>query len=108
MTLTLINNDCLQNPKEIKDLDLSEEEMAALQALNGDDELAALPSKEELFGEQLEALANEYKGDKERLEEAEKENQKKVAQSLEEKLASRRQRRARKNLEEKELNALGN
>ncbi len=77
--------------------------MAALQAQNGDDELAALPSKEELFGEQLEAITNEYQEDMSKLEEAEKENKDKVAQSLQDKLAMRRQRRARKNLEEKEI-----
>ena len=50
----------------------------------------------------MEALKNEYETDKERYARQLEENQSKVQQSLQDKLAARRQRRARKNIEEKE------
>ena len=34
--------------------------MAQLAALNGEDELAPLPSNQDLFGEKMEALKDEY------------------------------------------------
>ena len=49
-----------QDPKTLQELNLSEEEMAQLAALNGEDELAPLPSNQDLFGEKMEALKDEY------------------------------------------------
>ena len=75
-------------------------------ALNAEEELAPLPSNEDLFGEKMEALKNEYQSDAERLEKNIEENKNKVESSLQDKLASRRQRRARKNIEEKEKSVM--
>lgn len=64
-----------------------------------------MPTNEQLFGERLEALKKEYEEDKERLTHLQAENQNRQKQSLEEKLNARKQRRARKNVEEKEKTA---
>ncbi len=64
-----------------------------------------MPTNEQLFGERLEALKKEYEEDKERLSHLQQENQHKQKQSLEEKLNARKQRRARKHVEEKEKTA---
>ena len=89
-------------------LDLTDEEKAKLLAenLNDGDELAPLPSKEELFGEKMEALKSEYQESKEKYDKDLEEQQNKVQQSLQDKLAARRQRRARKNIEDAEKSAL--
>ena len=83
-------------------MNLSEEELDRLAALNNDD-LAPQPSNEEIFGAKMEALKNEYQSDNERYQKTLEDNQKEVQRSLQDKLAARRQRRARKNIEEKEL-----
>ena len=85
---------------------MTEEELAQLGFLNDDDELAPQPTREDLFGEKMEALKNEYKEDAERYQKSMAENKNKVEQSLQDKLAARRQRRARKNVEEKEISAI--
>ena len=90
----------------MQQLNLTDEELAKLAALNDGDELAPPPSNNELFGEQLEALENEYQTDMERYEKTLAENQNKVQADLQSKLAARRQRRARKNIEEKEKSAM--
>ena len=87
-------------------MNLTEEELAALAALNNNDELAPPPSSEELFGAKMEALKKEYASDAERYEKTLAENERKVTISLQDKLAARRQRRARKNIEEKELSVM--
>ena len=87
-------------------MNLSDEELAQLAALNGEDELAPLPSNEDLFGEKMEALKNEYQSDAERHKQNLAENKNKVESSLQDKLAARRQKRARKNIEEKEKSVL--
>jgi len=94
------------DPKTLQELNLSEEEMAQLAALNGEDELAPLPSNQDLFGEKMEALKDEYQSDAERHKQNLEENKNKVESSLQDKLASRRQRRAMKNVEEKEKSVL--
>merc|ERR1712141_799701 len=95
------------DPKTLQELNLSKEELARLASLN-DEDLAPQPSNDLIFGAQMEALKNEYKSDNERYQKTLNENQNKVQQSLQDKLASRRQRRARKNIEEKEKKALKN
>lgn len=85
---------------------MTDEELQKLASLNDGDELAPPPSNEELFGEKMEALKNEYQSDKERYEKAIEKDKNEVQQSLQEKLASRRQRRARKNVEDAEKSAL--
>ena len=87
-------------------MNLTDEELAQLAALNSEEELAPLPSNQDLFGEKMEALKNEYQSDAERLEKNIEENKNKVESSLQDKLASRRQRRARKNIEEKEKSVM--
>jgi len=94
------------DPKTIEQLNLSDEELAQLAALNSDDELAALPSNADLFGERMEALQNEFKNDAERNQRILEENKNKVKSSLDDKLAVRRQKRARKNIEQKEKSVL--
>lgn len=84
-------------------LNLSEGEMAALAAMNTlDEDMPALPSSKELFGEMMDALKTEYQTDSERYNKINEDNQKKMKQSLQDKLAMRRQRRARNYIEEKE------
>ena len=87
-------------------MNLSDEELAQLAAMNNGDELAPLPSNQDLFGERMEALKNEFQSDAERHRKITEENKNKVESSLQDKLASRRQRRARKNIEEKEKSVL--
>lgn len=94
------------DPKTLQELNLSEEEMAQLAALNGEDELAPLPSNQDLFGEKMEALKDEYQSDAERHKQNLEENKNKVESSLQGKLAERRQKRAMKNVEEKEKSVL--
>lgn len=74
--------------------------------LLADDELAAPPSHSDIFGERLEALTNDLQEDQRRLENYEEETQNQVSHHLQDKLAMRRKRRARRNLEEKEAEAL--
>lgn len=83
---------------------LSEEE---LEKLLTDDEIAPQPSKEDIFGAEIERLANELTEDQKRLQQLEAEASNKVKSNLESKLAARRQRRARKNLEMKEMEYFG-
>ena len=90
----------------MQQLNLSDEELAALAALNDGDELAPPPSNQELFGEKMEALQDEYQTDQERYGKIVSENQNKVESELQKKLAARRQRRARKNIEEKEKSVM--
>ena len=91
-----------QDPKTLQELNLSEEELAALAALNNGDELAPPPSTDQLFGEQMEAIKKEYEDDNERYQKLLEKDKAEMNRKLEDKLAARRQRRARKNLEEKE------
>jgi hypothetical protein len=91
------------DPRTMAQLNLSEEEMAALAAMNTlDEDMPALPSSKELFGEMMDALKTEYQTDSERYNKINEDNQKKMKQSLQDKLAMRRQRRARNYIEEKE------
>ena len=83
---------------------MSEEELKTL--LLVDDELAPPPSSSDIFGERLEALTNDLQKDQERLQEQEEEAHGQVKNHLQEKLAARRKRRARVNLEQKEAEAL--
>jgi len=70
-----------------------------------DDDLAPPPSQEDIFG-QVDAIKEQYVEDNEKLIHQLQENQARVQDNLNEKLRNRRQRRARKNLEEKERDAL--
>ena len=83
---------------------MSEDELKNL--LLVDDELAPPPSSSDIFGERLEALTNDLQKDQERLQEQEEEAHGQVKNHLQEKLAARRKRRARVNLEQKEAEAL--
>jgi len=83
---------------------LTPEELAALNTLAADD-LAPPPSQEDIFG-QMDVLKSQFEEDKEKIEKQFKENQMRIENSLQDKIAARRQRRARKNLEEKELEAI--
>lgn len=74
-------------------------------AMLSNDDLAPPPSSEEVFGEKMEQITSEYQEDSERLNHQLTENKERQAHSLEEKLAARRQRRARVRLEEKEKKA---
>jgi len=84
--------------------ELDANDLAALSELTSG-ELAPMPSNELLFGERLEALKKEYEEDKERLNNLQSENQNRQKQTLEDKLNARKQRRARKHVEEKEKSA---
>jgi len=90
------------DPKTLQELNLSEEELAALAALNNGDELAPPPNSDQLFGEKMEAIKKEYEDDNQRYQKLLEKDKAEMNRNLEDKLASRRQRRARKNLEEKE------
>ena len=70
----------------MQELNLSEEELAQLSAMNGEDELAPLPSNQDLFGERMEALKNEFQSDAERHKKIVEENKSKVESSLQDKL----------------------
>jgi len=70
-----------------------------------DDDLAPPPSQEDIFG-QVDAIKEQYVEDNEKLIHQLQENQARVQDNLNEKLRDRRQRRARKNVEEKERDAL--
>ncbi len=112
---------CTQDPNE---LTLTPTQLSALYALNATEELAPPPSSEEVFGEKLQQMTDEFLEDQvgpmktvinngykvwifqNRLESQLAENQARVTQSLEAKLAARRQRRARKNVEQKEKEAM--
>jgi len=83
---------------------LTPEELAAFNAIS-DDDLAPPPSQEDIFG-QMDALKSQFEEDKDKIERQFKENQMRIENSLQDKIAARRQRRARKNLEEKELEAM--
>ena len=85
---------------------MTDEELATLAALNDEEDLAPQPSRDDLFGEKMEALKKEFASDTERYEKSLADNQNKVQQSLQDKLAARRQKRARKNIEEKEKSVL--
>jgi len=90
------------DPKTLQELNLSEEELAALAALNNGDELAPPPNSDQLFGEKMEAIKKEYEDDNQRYQKLLEKDKAEMNRNLEDKLAARRQRRARKNLEEKE------
>lgn len=94
------------DPKTLADLDLTESELAALAAMSGDDDLAPHPSNDQLFGAKMEALKSEFQEDSDRYAKQVEENQSRVKQSLADTLAKRRQRRARKNVEEKQKSVL--
>merc|ERR1719402_140830 len=84
---------------------LTPDQLAALSAISEDD-LAPPPSQEEVFGKKVEELKSEFLEDKDRLEHQIAENQARTNASLEAKLAARRQRRARMNVEAKEAEAM--
>ena len=94
----------LQDPNQ---LTLTEQQLAALSALNEDEEMAPMPSQDEVFGERLEKLTKEFEEDQKRIEKQQNENQMMVEKNLHAKLARRRQRRARLRIEEKEKIAFG-
>merc|ERR1719266_1877793 len=77
---------------------LTPDQLAALSAISEDD-LAPPPSQEEVFGKKVEELKTEFLEDKDRLEHQIAENQARTNASLEAKLAARRQRRARMNVQ---------
>ncbi len=77
-----------------------------LEQLNGDEELAPPPSSEEVFGQKVEEYKKEYQEDVSRLEHQLAENKTRQEAHLQAKLAARRNRRARKNLEQKEAVAV--
>jgi len=81
---------------------LTAEELAAMAALSGGEELAPLPSKKDILGAQMEQLNKEYQEDKERIDHQLWEDKARVGQSLQATLAARRQRRARVQKETKE------
>merc|ERR1712179_342504 len=58
-----------------------------------------------IFGK-MDVLKSQFEADNEKIERQFKENQMRIENSLQDKIAARRQRRARKNLEEKELEAI--
>jgi ABC-type uncharacterized transport system ATPase subunit len=89
----------------INELSLTDAEMKALEELNDNDELAAPPSGEEVFGKQLEEFKEEYKEDVDRMNHQLEENKVRQTHHLAAKLAARRQRRARKTVEEEETKA---
>ena len=74
--------------------------------LLADDELAPPPSSSDIFGERLEALTNDLQNDQKRLQNYEEETHDQVTNHLQDKLAMRRKRRARRNMEQKEAEAL--
>merc|ERR1712142_824338 len=69
------------------------------------EDLAPPPSQEDIFGK-MDVLKSQFEADNEKIERQFKENQMRIENSLQDKIAARRQRRARKNLEEKELEAI--
>ena len=79
-----------------------------LEAILNNDEIAPLPSNEEIFGAKMTAIANEFNEDKKRLQDLQMQTANKVKTNLDSKLAARRQRRARKNLDQKEVEHLNN
>ena len=86
----------------MQELNLSKEEMAHLASLTNDD-LAPQPSTSDIFGAQMEVFKQEYEEDTNRYEKILENDRNEVQKSLQDKLAARRQRRARKKIEEKEL-----
>ena len=76
--------------------------MAHLVSLTNDD-LAPQPSTSDIFGAQMEVFKQEYEEDTNRYEKILENDRNEVQKSLQDKLAARRQRRARKKIEEKEL-----
>jgi len=83
---------------------LTPDQLSALNAIAADD-LAPPPSQEDIFGK-MDVLKSQFEADNEKIERQFKENQMRIENSLQDKIAARRQRRARKNLEEKELEAI--
>ncbi|XP_059092773.1 uncharacterized protein LOC131888013 isoform X2 [Tigriopus californicus] len=86
-------------------LTLTAEELKALGLLLEED-LAPPPSQTEVFGEQMERLNQTYREDADRVQRQIEESRERMHQKLEQQLAVRRQRRARKNIEAKEREAL--
>lgn len=82
---------------------LSESE---LESILNNDEMAPPPSQEMIFGEAVNAKINELTEDQKRLQELQQEDAEEVKRKLEGKLAARRQRRARKALDQKEAEHL--
>ncbi|XP_071743279.1 uncharacterized protein [Lepeophtheirus salmonis] len=76
-----------------------------LSALLENDDLAPMPSDREVFGTILEDISKKFLEDKQRFEKNNQENQNRVSNALEKKLASRRVRRARNRVEDKEKEA---
>ncbi|CAB4061815.1 unnamed protein product [Lepeophtheirus salmonis] len=76
-----------------------------LSALLENDDLAPMPSDREVFGTILEDISKKFLEDKQRFEKNNQENQNRVSNALEKKLASRRVRRARNGVEDKEKEA---
>jgi len=83
---------------------LSPAELAALSSISADD-LAPPPSNEDIFGK-VDALKSQFEEDNQKITKQFEENQARVENSLQAKLAARRRRRARVAVEEKELEAL--
>jgi len=75
-------------------------DMDALKAISVD-ELAPPPSEEDIFGK-ADELKDQYKEEAEKIIKQSEENKMRVVDSLQQKLQARKQRRARKNVEEKE------
>ncbi|CAL4239324.1 unnamed protein product, partial [Meganyctiphanes norvegica] len=79
----------------------------------GDDELAPMPSNTVLFGNaydqyrnQLEGIHKQHQEEMENFIKEQEHNQQRITQSLQEKLSTRRQRRARNKIENMEKSAL--
>ena len=91
----------LQDPVLLSTLSESE-----LESILNNDEMAPPPSQEMIFGEAVNAKINELTEDQKRLQELQQEDAEEVKRKLEGKLAARRQRRARKALDQKEAEHL--
>jgi len=83
---------------------LTPAQLAAINSIS-DDDLAPPPSEEDIFGK-TEALKQQFAEDNDRIAQQMAENEARVKNNMAAKLADRRQRRARMNLEERETAAL--
>merc|ERR550532_1571160 len=84
---------------------LTSKELEMLRSISQDD-LAPPPSQEDIFG-QIDAVKKQFEEDHELIARQFEENKMRMEANFQEKLAERRRRRARHNLEEKELAELG-